>query len=242
MGLAYLPDGTRIDYKDYLKHPRWKAVRQKRLEFDGYQCVVCHRDLTGEPYETHHLTYQRLGRERIRDVVTVCPSCHKVFHDNWQRTVFWRGKEAGHWQVYDLKHTAIICSRYWRQDRLICRDPEAPNLCNSQIVIQYIDAYFREEKLTTCPVIDPNDITLFVRNKRYELFFKAEKEGKTLEQFLDDYYGQKARGKNPLRQEAGRRGGPFDHKPESFHKHYKENKNINELMKEVSEIEKARRL
>ena len=36
---------------------------------------------------------------------------------------------------------------------------------------------------------------------------------------------------------AGRKKGPFDHKPESFHRHYIENENINLLMEEVAKIE-----
>ena len=58
-----------------------------------------------------------------------------------------------------------------------------------------------------------------------------------MEQFLDEYYGQKIRGKNPLRQEAGRKGGSFDHTPESFHRHYLENPNINLLMEEAKKYE-----
>ena len=84
MGLAYLPDGTMVDYKDYIqKHPRWQKVRKARFDFDGGRCAVCHRDLRGEPYQTHHLSYQRLGRERLRDVITMCDSCHHFFHQNW---------------------------------------------------------------------------------------------------------------------------------------------------------------
>ena len=63
-----------------------------------------------------------------------------------------------------------------------------------------------------------------------------------MEEFLDEYYGPKVRGKNPLRQEAGRKGGPFDHTPESFRRHYLENKNINALMLKAEEMERNRRL
>jgi len=238
MGLAFLPDGTRMDYRDYLHHPRWKQVRQKRLEFDNYQCAVCHLDLRGDPYETHHLTYQRLGRERLRDVITVCPSCHKIFHENWQRVEYWKGKEPGHWQIYDLQVTAEICARSWRLDRYICRDPAAPNMCNTDVAGQAVDDFFRDEHLTVCPVVDPHDVVLFIRNKRYELYFAAERQGMTVEQWLDSYFGEKVRGKNPLRQEAGKKNGPFDHTPAAFHKHYNENKNILILMREVERIEK----
>lgn len=238
MGLAYLPDGTMCKYEDYIKkHPRWKKVREARLRFDCFHCVVCHRDLSGEPYQTHHLSYQRLGRERIRDVVTMCDSCHHTFHRNWVKSNFWEGKEEGHWDVYDLEHTARCCAAYWQRDKLISRDPEGLNLCARSTCQQLVAQYFKDFGLETHPIIDPNDISLFIRNKRYELFFAAEEKGMTVEDFLDDYYGPKVRGKNPLRQEAGRKNGPFDHKPESFHRHYKENKNINILMEEVKKYE-----
>ena len=90
MGVAYLPDGTLIDYKEYIeKHPYWQRVRQARFDFDGGKCVICHKDLHDEPYNTHHLHYQRLGHERLRDVITLCPGCHHDFHRSWQKSQFW---------------------------------------------------------------------------------------------------------------------------------------------------------
>ena len=199
---------------------------------------MCRKDLHGEAYQTHHLNYQRLGRERIRDVVTLCDACHKEFHQNWSKVEFWKGKEEGHWEVYSLKHTAKLCAKYWKTDRLISKNPDDPNLCSNDADIQLIDDYFQSENLSEHPVIDPHDISLFVRNKRYELFFDAEKKGLSVEQFLDEYYGKKVRGKNPVRTEAGRKGGPFDHEPKAFHRHYIENRNLNILMEEVEIIEK----
>lgn len=239
MGLAYLPDGSRIDYREYIqRHPHWQKVRQARFEFDGGRCVICHADLHGKAFQTHHLHYSRLGNERMRDVITLCDSCHKAFHESWTRTNFWRGKESGHWDAFSLEHTARLCAQYWKEDRLISKNTDGPNLCSKDVCNQLIDQYFRDNELTTHPRIDPNDISLFVRNKRYELFFEAEGRGKTVEEFLDEYYGTKVRGKNPLRQEAGRKGGPFDHRPKSFHLHYLENTNITLLMEAVEKIEK----
>ena len=237
MGLAYLPDGSSMDYKDYIaKHPHWQVVRNARLRFDGGRCAICHKDLTGG-YETHHLNYLHLGNEHMTDVISLCTSCHVKFHNNWRKQDFWRGREIGHWTAFDLEHTAKLCSMYWKEDRLICKDIDAPNLCNIDVVRQYIDKY-QKEVLSGQPIlIDPNDIQLFIRNKRYELYFDAEKRGMTVEQFLDEYYGPKVRGKNPIRQEAGKKGGTFDHEPKSFHRHYKENKNINLLMNEVHLLE-----
>lgn len=239
MGLAYLPDGSLIDYSEYLRHPHWQKVRAARFEFDEGRCVICRRDLHDKPYQTHHLSYQRLGHERIRDVVTLCNACHLDFHENWTKSQFWKGKEKGHWEVFDLHHTAQLCAHYWRRDQLISRNPDDPNLCSKQASRDLLDEYFRDFGLTVHPIIDPNDISLFVRNKRYELFFDAESRGLTVEQFLDEYYGPKVRGKNPLRTQAGRKGGPFDHTPKSFHRHYSENNNIMILMQEVQRIEES---
>jgi hypothetical protein len=242
LGLAYLPDGSLIDYGEYIRsHPHWQKVRQARFEFDGGRCVICHKDLHGRTYQTHHLHYQRLGNERMRDVVTMCGKCHEEFHQSCQKNPFWKGKEKGHWEVFSLEHTARLCAAYWREDILISKNKDSPNLCSRDVCRQLLDDYFRDFSLTEHPRIDPHDISLFVRNKRYELFFDAELRGLTVEEFLDEYYGPKVKGQNPLRQMAGRKKGPFDHKPESFHRHYIENENINLLMEEVEKIEKENR-
>lgn len=239
MGYAYLPDGTRVDYNEYIhQHPHWRAVRSARFEFDGGMCVICHKDLTDSVYETHHMCYDRLGNERIRDVMTMCHDCHTRFHNNWERQKFWKGREPNHWEVFDLEHTARLCMAAYLEDKFICKDPNAPNICNRDVCREYVDDYFKQNGLTTGVLMDPNDLQLFVRNKRYEMWFRAEERGLTIEQFLDKTYGEKVRGKNPLRQEAGKKNGTFDHKPEAFRRHYKENKNINILMKKVRELEK----
>lgn len=234
MGIAQLPDGTRIDYGEYIRnHPRWQKVRHARYDFDDHKCAICHTTLEANEFETHHITYMRLGNEHLRDVITLCKKCHVIFHNNWKKQEFWKGKEQDHWIAFSLDHTARLCAAYYAEDRLISRDPEGPNLCSATAQRDLIDRYMREYEILESVTIDPNDIGLYVRNKRYELFFEAEDRGLTVEQFLDEYYGPKVKGKNPIRQEAGRKSGPFDHKPASFHRHYAENKNINILMKEV---------
>lgn len=237
MGIAYLPDGSRMDYNEYIhNHPHWQAVRKARLAFDNNACVVCHEDLQGKKYETHHMSYAHLGNERLTDVITLCPKHHAIFHNIWCKQKFWKGREPNHWETFSLEHTARMCIAYANEDMFISKDYENPNMCNLEVARQYIDKYFKEYQPEGNPVIDAYDYTLYVRNKRYEMFFEAEARGLTVEQFLDECYGEKVRGKNPLRREAGKTGGTFDHEPESFHKHYSENKNIVLLMKKVKEL------
>lgn len=240
MGYAYLKDGTRMEYNKYVDtHPHWQKVREARFKFDGCRCVVCHKDLQGQEYHTHHLTYLHLGDEHLTDVITLCPKHHTLFHRNWQKQKFWVGKEDGHWEVFSLEHTARMCAKYYTEDKFICKDPSAPNLCNQDTDREYIDRYIKEGEFTELPVLDPHDLGLFVRNKRYEMVFEAENRGLSVEEFLDECYGPKIRGKNPLRQEAGKKNGTYDHTLKSFHKHYAENKNLNLLMQEVKKYEET---
>lgn len=233
-GIAYLPDGSRMDYNEYIHtHPHWQAVRKARFDFDNHSCVVCHKDLTDQKYETHHLNYNHLGNERLTDVITLCPRHHSMFHSIWCKQRYWKGREPEHWDTHSLYHTARLCLLYEHEDRYLSRDINNLNMCNKDVDREYIEKYFKEQRITDNPVIDPNDISLYIRNKRYELYFEAEERGLTVEQFLNEYFGEKIRGKNPLRQEAGRKNSTFDHEPKSFHKHYSENKNLLTLMEEV---------
>ena len=240
MGYAYLKDGTRMDYKTYIQtHPHWQKVREARFRFDDGKCVVCHRDLSDGQYQTHHLDYRHLGNEHLTDVITLCPLHHSLFHRNWEKQKYWTGRETGHWEVFSLEHTAKMCLMFFMEDRFICKDIRAPNLCNNDTAREYIEKYLKILQASTAPVLDPHDLSLFVRNKRYEMVFDAEERGLTVEQFLDEYYGEKVRGKNPLRIEAGKKNGTFDHTIESFHRHYSENANINLLMEEVRKYAEA---
>lgn len=235
MGLAYLSNGARMDYKEYIKTPDWQKVRKARYKFDAGRCVVCHKQFAPfEPFHTHHLNYMHLGQEHIRDVVTMCDECHTKFHNVWVKNNYWKGKESGHWEAFSLEHTATMCAAYYKEDRFICKNINAPNLCNTEVARQYMDKYMKDFNLDTFPYIDANDFILFVRNKRWEMFFEAESRGLNLEEFLDECYGLKVRGKNPIRQAVG---SFYKHKPESMHMHYSENPNINKLMSVIKERE-----
>lgn len=48
----------KMPYADYLKTPRWKMVREKRIMLDGGQCTAC-GDI--EFLSVHHMTYANRG-------------------------------------------------------------------------------------------------------------------------------------------------------------------------------------
>ncbi|HEV8653179.1 MAG TPA: HNH endonuclease [Actinomycetes bacterium] len=66
-------------YQEYLESPEWQAKRALALERDGHQCTECHR---ADRLEVHHITYVRLGRELLEDLVTLCFHCHMDRHDD----------------------------------------------------------------------------------------------------------------------------------------------------------------
>lgn len=72
--------GLRFSYAKYRRSRHWHRVRARRLEVDGHRCVVC-KGRSGDPrLEVHHVSYERLWRERLEDVVTLCVRCHAAEH------------------------------------------------------------------------------------------------------------------------------------------------------------------
>ena len=63
------------EYKEYLNSDLWKATRVMAFKKHGDICI-CGDIAT----EIHHLTYSRLGRERLDDLLPLCPSCHGNYH------------------------------------------------------------------------------------------------------------------------------------------------------------------
>jgi len=63
-----------IDYKRYMKTPQWRNKREVVLHRAQYRCQCCKKR---EANQAHHLTYDRVGRERLSDLQAVCYHCHK---------------------------------------------------------------------------------------------------------------------------------------------------------------------
>lgn len=235
MGLAYLPDGRRMDYEDYLRTAEWRKVKQNRYAFDNWQCAICHAEL-GNSFETHHLNYSRLGHEDMEhDIISICHSCHASFHNAWSQVKFWEsGNPLTHWKEYNLSETARFCHENLHNDYMFGGEE---NLCNSDAVCRLIDKYYAEHQLTPDIRISETDVALFFRNRRYDLLIASNKSGELLDDMLDRMFGIKGqKGGNKKRSAA--RAFFTKHKLPAIKRFYNENSNILLLMTEVSEIEK----
>lgn len=67
-----------MNYREYLASDHWKAKRQEYYQSDMPQhCIGCGKDR----FELHHITYMRLGRELLGDLMPLCRECHQKVHD-----------------------------------------------------------------------------------------------------------------------------------------------------------------
>jgi 5-methylcytosine-specific restriction endonuclease McrA len=73
------PVDFHLSYKEYLLSDHWLDLRRKILKRDGFACRLCN---ARTDLNVHHRSYERIGREREDDLITLCRRCHEIFHRN----------------------------------------------------------------------------------------------------------------------------------------------------------------
>ena len=73
------PSQKSSEYREYLASPQWKEFRDAAIAAARWRCQECGAGAL--ELHAHHLTYERLGRERADDVIVLCPPCHRAVHD-----------------------------------------------------------------------------------------------------------------------------------------------------------------
>ena len=68
------------EYQKYLKGSHWRKIRGKKLETAGQTCEECGANSFDVILDIHHLTYERIGRERLSDLKVLCRDCHEKAH------------------------------------------------------------------------------------------------------------------------------------------------------------------
>ena len=66
-------------YVEYLRSDQWAAKRRAAMKHHGRKCGVCG---SVRSLEVHHLTYKRLGHERMKDLQILCGDCHRIRHED----------------------------------------------------------------------------------------------------------------------------------------------------------------
>ena len=63
--------------RNYLLSPEWQKLRTQVFTRDNYTCQSCG---SNESLNCHHIVYDRLGKENISDLTTLCTNCHTTLH------------------------------------------------------------------------------------------------------------------------------------------------------------------
>ena len=72
---------TRNEYQAYLRSDEWKRLRTRVRRRARGRCERCH---VNQRTDVHHLTYERVGREELSDLIGVCGDCHNALHGRSQ--------------------------------------------------------------------------------------------------------------------------------------------------------------
>lgn len=65
------------NYSDYIRSSSWKTKSNAAKVRAGRRCQLCN---STKFLQTHHRTYERLGKEDPGDLIVLCDDCHKKFH------------------------------------------------------------------------------------------------------------------------------------------------------------------
>ena len=85
----------REEYVEYIKGEKFKELKMERLKLDEYRCQICFKKVDEKTSHCHHITYLRLLNEKISDLSTLCPCCHKKLHE-------FHGKNKGHYPLISI--------------------------------------------------------------------------------------------------------------------------------------------
>ena len=86
----------REKYVEYIKGEKFKELKMERLKLDEYRCQICFKKVDEKTSHCHHITYLRVLNEKISDLSTLCPCCHKKLHE-------FHGKNKGHYPLISIE-------------------------------------------------------------------------------------------------------------------------------------------
>ena len=71
-----------IAHREYLKSATWQDIRTEVLKRDNNICVNC----KNPGYDVHHKHYKNWGNEQLKDLITLCRTCHEQWHSTQNAT------------------------------------------------------------------------------------------------------------------------------------------------------------
>lgn len=92
------------DYTDYLNSKHWLAFRDYYRKIRRWRCATpgCREK---EDLHLHHLTYERIGKERLDDVVPLCRYHHALAH--LENMIFGKDLAEAHLELEVEKEVSV---------------------------------------------------------------------------------------------------------------------------------------
>ena len=66
-----------VKYLNHLQSPYSKNIRRLVLKRDNYICQEC---MIAKAEEVRHLTYENMGKEELKNLISYCRPCHQSVH------------------------------------------------------------------------------------------------------------------------------------------------------------------
>ena len=100
-------------HEQYLQSEWWKKTREERLRMDGYRCSWCGSE---KDLNVHHFSYDYLGCEDAKDLITLCEDCHQRLHKCTEELRPIREKMELKWQEEAAGLLRSLSSTYKRMN------------------------------------------------------------------------------------------------------------------------------
>jgi replicative DNA helicase len=68
-----------VNYETYIQSVDWQEKSEAAKKRALYRCQICNRHQDQVQLDTHHRTYERLGRETTEDLTVLCHNCHSLY-------------------------------------------------------------------------------------------------------------------------------------------------------------------
>lgn len=110
MGKKRQKSAKQLEHAKYLNSKEWKATRQRYFDSKLPQCCYVCLGKRG-PFHLHHRTYERWGREHLRDLVPVHKTCHRKihrFHNKNRKMTLWEATAAVRKITLDSKKKKML--------------------------------------------------------------------------------------------------------------------------------------
>ena len=79
------PARGKVNYKEYIQSREWRDRANIVKAHTEWRCAICGRHESKVTLDAHHNTYERLGHERLNDLVCLCRDCHELYESHKRR-------------------------------------------------------------------------------------------------------------------------------------------------------------